>query len=101
MISNSFDIQEFVAAISDKDYLEIVYLADQEATEAERLSSHLRSENGIQKETSREYASTLKDLIVFLRHGVNTSSAMSQSELDLFHSLRKDLFERVCHVHAS
>jgi hypothetical protein len=101
MISESYSIKEFVEAIRNKDYLEIVYLADQEATEAERFSNRLKARNGIQKETSREYANTLKDFIVFLRHGINPSAVIKESDFDLIHSLRKDLLQRICHVNVS
>ena len=37
MISVNCDFSHFVAAIKDKPYNDIIYLADQEATAAERL----------------------------------------------------------------
>ena len=37
MISSNCNFSDFVAAIKDKPYHDIIYLADQEATAAERL----------------------------------------------------------------
>jgi len=45
MISTNCDFSHFVAAIKDKPYDDIIYLADQEATAAERLLFRNNVEN--------------------------------------------------------
>ena len=43
MISQSCDFDEFLESVRDRDYLEVIYLADREATEAERLKYRSRT----------------------------------------------------------
>jgi len=79
MISSSFDISEFIKNVKGRCDQEIVYLADQEATAAERyLCKHARNQR--QTGTSddcadvRYYVVLLKDFILYIRYGILTQS---------------------------
>jgi predicted nucleic acid-binding protein len=67
MISSNCDFSDFVAFTKDKSYQDIIYLADQEATAAERLLYRNAVNNAERKKCGQEYATILKDLIVFMR----------------------------------
>lgn len=70
MLSSSFDICEFIDKVKDHSEQEIIYLADQEATEAERsLYKHGHKGNN---EDARSYVMLLKDIVLYMRHGVQT-----------------------------
>ncbi len=70
MISTNCDFSHFVAAIKDKPYDDIIYLADQEATAAERLLFRNNVENDERKKCGQRYASILKKLIAYMRSNV-------------------------------
>ena len=67
MISESFNIEEFVEAVRGKDYLEVLGLADREALEAWRES---RRRSGHGREEIDSYESALKELMMFMRSSV-------------------------------
>ena len=90
MISRSCDIKEFIDAIKDKDYYEAIYLADKEATEAERLNFRPR-EATVAKGCPR-YADRLKSFIHFMRYGIRSRSIEDQ-EFRTLQSLREALLE--------
>ena len=70
MISTNCDFSHFVAAIKDKPYDDIIYLADQEATAAERLLFRNSADNNERKKCGQRYASILKKLIAYMRSNV-------------------------------
>jgi hypothetical protein len=76
MISKSCDFDEFLERVRDRDYLDVIYLADKEATEAERLK--YRSKTGRivppEPEACEGYAHALKGFIQFMRYGLKTPS---------------------------
>ncbi len=73
MLSSSFDISEFITKVKGHSSQEIIYLADQEATEAERISfRHGADDEG---QHARDYSVLLKDVILYMRHGILTHSA--------------------------
>jgi hypothetical protein len=79
MLSSSFDISEFIKKVEGHSDLEIIYLADQEATAAERyLYKHRRcrhSEEGSDDCLNvRQYAMLLKDFVIYIRYGVISRS---------------------------
>ena len=88
MISTRCDISDFVEAIENKDYLDIIYLADQEATAAERLYFKNGVDVNEKHKCSRDYASALKNLISFLRYGVRPSG-LEEQQAQLFNELRR------------
>jgi hypothetical protein len=52
MISKDYDLKSFVDAIDDRDYLEVMYLAEKEATEAERQYHRLSGRDRYRKRRS-------------------------------------------------
>jgi hypothetical protein len=74
MISQSCDFDEFLERVRDRDYLEVIYLADKEATEAERLKYRSRTRRLEPPEACAGYADVLKGFIRFMRYGVKSPS---------------------------
>jgi hypothetical protein len=74
MISQSCDFDEFMDGIRDLDYLQVIYLADKEATEAERLKYRSRAGRTPCSETCVDYADALKGFIRYMRYGVKSPS---------------------------
>jgi hypothetical protein len=74
MISQSCDFDEFMDGIRDLDYLQVIYLADKEATEAERLKYRSRTRRLEPPEACEGYADVLKGFIRFMRYGVKAPS---------------------------
>jgi hypothetical protein len=70
MISSNCDFSDFVAAIKDKSYYDVIYLADQEATAAERLLFRNGVHDDERKRCGQKYASILKDLISYMRSNI-------------------------------
>ncbi len=69
MISSNCDIREFISNLENKDFFEMIYLLDQEATEAERQLFNPKSKLAEKQICGPEYVSNLKNLIFFLRYG--------------------------------
>ena len=86
MLSTSFDIGEFIDKVKDRSGREIIHLADQEATEAERLLYRSRHRNN--GADLRSYAMLLKDIVLFMRHGVRTH-AVRQIDLQGLETMTK------------
>lgn len=63
MISSSYDIEEFVEAVRDREYAEVIFLADKEAVQAWRETYRRRrnAEGGIEEGT--RYEKALKEFI--------------------------------------
>jgi hypothetical protein len=86
MISANCDFSDFVAAIKDKPFQEIIYLADQEATAAERIF-YQDGANGDQKRLcGQKYAAVLKDLVSYMRSNVRFKH-MENDYFELFPSI--------------
>ncbi len=73
MLSSSFDISEFISKVKGHSSEEIIYLADQEATAADRISFRRNAEDTCQ--LARDYSLLLRDVILYMRHGILTHSA--------------------------
>jgi hypothetical protein len=69
MISVNCDIREFISELKNKDFFEMIYLLDKEATEAERQLYNPKSAMSERQICGPEYASNLKNLIFYLRYG--------------------------------
>jgi hypothetical protein len=82
-------LMSFIESIQDKDYLDIIYFADQEATKAERDGYR---EKGKAREPN-EYAEMLKDLIFYIRYGVKPQN-MRNDNFQLFRSVCEELTKR-------
>jgi hypothetical protein len=74
MISQSCDFDEFLESVRDRDYLEVIYLADKEAAAAERLKCRSRTRKLAPPEACAGYADALKGFIRFMRYGVKSPS---------------------------
>jgi len=74
MISDSCNFEEFLSEISSLDYPEMILLANDEATAAERAfykQKHVSLDNELF--VYQEYALALKSFIYFLRNGIQPS----------------------------
>jgi hypothetical protein len=93
LISPSYDITEFVDVVLERDYWDIIFLAEREATKAGRhLYRPLIAKTAEQKGAGH-YTDLLTMLFYFLRNGVRPRGPQKQ-ELDLFHSLCESVSEK-------
>ena len=90
MISDRCDFNEFVLEAKGRDYQEIIYLAEREATEAERRYYHARRPNPEKTRCGQDYARCLKSFISFMRYGIKPAN-LSQDALATFDSIRNDV----------
>lgn len=70
MISKECKFSDFAGAVVNKNYFEILHLADQEATEAERLFLRPKVDNVTRQRCGREYAERIKQFIDYMRYEV-------------------------------
>lgn len=85
MLSTSYSIVEFMKKAEGHSYEEIIWMADQEATEAERRFYRLGRSGDSDKILS--YTRYLKDFILYMRHGVRTLKTRDL-KLDPFRKIR-------------
>lgn len=69
MISMNCDIREFISKLENKDFFEMIYLIDQEATEVERQLYNPKSDLCEKQPCGPEYVTGLKNLVSYLRYG--------------------------------
>ena len=70
MLSSSLSISEFFEKAEGHSYLEIIQMADEEATTVERLYyKSCRDEECVK---IVQYIGCLKDFILYMRHGIRT-----------------------------
>ena len=86
MISANCDIRDFIVELENKDYFEMIYLIDKEATEAERQLFNPRSEMSERVICGPEYVSNLKNLIFYLRYGARPKG-FRKEDISLFDSI--------------
>lgn len=87
MLSDTFNIVEFLDKAKCNNFQRVLNLAHREATDVERaLYKNQNASDGNTK--LREYATTLKDFISYMRYGIKTRKVRP---LDLEHF--KDLRE--------
>lgn len=80
MLSSDYNILEFIEKIENCNYQELIQITNREATEAERqVYKYKRTDNKTKQRQA--YALLLKDIILYLRHGVK-SRALSRVNLD-------------------
>jgi len=78
MLSSSLSISEFFKKAEGHSYLEIIEMANEEATEVERCYyKSCRDEECVK---IVQYVGYLKDFILYMRHGIRTSATR---DLDL------------------
>lgn len=94
MISEDCDFNEFVESVKHKEWPELIYLIDQEATHAERMTYKNRCQNNTDVASYCEYASKLKAFVHFLRYGVQPSR-IKDANLEAFHTVSRHDFTRV------
>ena len=70
MISNRCDFNDFVLKTKGRDYEEIIFLADREATEAERRFYHHSTPDQEKAACGQDYALCLKEFIAYMRYGI-------------------------------
>ena len=70
MISSNFDFQQFADTVKEKDFFDVIYLAEQEAIKAWRITNKNKLSNHIEFDLCRSYQSKLKGLIQYMRYGV-------------------------------
>ncbi|MGD8716746.1 MAG: hypothetical protein PVG70_19480 [Desulfobacterales bacterium] len=92
MISSNCDFSDFVAAIKNKPYHDIIYSADQEATAAERLLFRSGVDDDKKKKCAQTYASILKDLVSFMRYDVRLKS--KSEYFDVFASILESAYAK-------
>jgi hypothetical protein len=80
MISSSFNFEQFADSVKEKDYFDVIYLADQEATQAWRISNKNKLLKGADADLCRSYQSRLKGLIHFMRYGVKPKNLNNQDD---------------------
>jgi hypothetical protein len=88
MISLDCDFEKFVREIRGKDYYDVIYLAEKEATQAWRRSYNNQTRN-CASEDSRNYQEKLIGLIDYLRHGLK-ASILDDEDLYLCSELQKE-----------
>jgi hypothetical protein len=93
MISKECKLSDFVGAVRDKDYYEILHLADQEATEAERLFLRPKTDKGPRQCCGREYAERIKQLIDYMRYEIKPR-ATSARDAEIFAALSPERHPR-------
>ena len=83
MVIANCDIREFIAGLENKDFFEMIYLLDKEATEAERLLFNPKSDLYERHICGAEYVNSLKSFIFYLRYGARPKG-LKQEDLSLF-----------------
>ena len=87
MLSVNCNIQEIISKLEDKDYYEMIYLLEKEATEAERQILRPKRKFHEGQICGSEYVSNLKNLIFYLRYGAKPIALQSE-HIDLLESVR-------------
>jgi hypothetical protein len=83
MISANCDIREFISNLENKDFYEMIYMLDQEATEAERQLFNPKSKLCEKQICGPEYVANLKNLIFYLRYGAQPKGLQEEYALML------------------
>ncbi|MBL0713856.1 MAG: hypothetical protein JJV98_09150 [Desulfosarcina sp.] len=90
MISDRCDFNEFVLEARGRDFQDIIYLAEREATEAERRFYHSSSPNQENTLCWQDYAQCLKGFITYMRYGIKPAH-INHDALILFDSIRDEV----------
>jgi hypothetical protein len=80
MISSTFDFEQFADNVKEKDFFDVIFLAEQEAIKAWRISNKKKLLNGFDSDLCRSYQSKLKGLIHFMRYGVKPNGLNKQDD---------------------
>lgn len=79
MLSTSFNIYEFIDKVKGHSDQEIIYMADLEATEAERYL--YKQSRQADDRSAVSYVTLLKDVVLYMRYGIRTH-AVRQIDLE-------------------
>jgi hypothetical protein len=76
MSLSSYRIETFIEKVKGHSYYDIIHMTNQEATRCERrLYQEACRAGGC--ETIQDYVGTLKDFILYMRHGVRTHTILT------------------------
>jgi hypothetical protein len=92
MISDNCDFNEFVRQAKGRDYQDIIYLADREATEAERRFYHSAMPDDAKNLCGQGYAQCLKGFIAFMRYGIKPAD-IAPEDLTRLDLIRKEALQ--------
>jgi|SRR6185369_3946233 len=93
MISERYDIIEFLTEMIGKDYHEIRDVADGECATAEARSYSVRGAPKARKLGSTKYASAIKKLLYFMNYGT-LPDHLSDRELRLYKLITESLVKK-------
>lgn len=88
MISDRCDFDDFVSKTTGSDYHKIIYLADREATAAQRRVFRTGVSDDEKARCGYQYAERLKGFIAYLRYGIKPA-CISQEALVRLDRLRE------------
>ena len=86
-------ISEFIEEVRDKDYWDIMYPAEQEATEAWRRLYRPRMAAEARRKGGKDYAKLLESFMFYLRYDAKQKVVNDETFL-LFRSVREKLMAR-------
>ena len=93
MISASCSFKEFAEAVTENDLFDILYLAEQEATDAERQLYRGKTAVEDREKCGKQYAVTLKCFLEYMRYGIK-SKRVSDNDNALFESIHHQAQKR-------
>ncbi len=70
MLSDSCSFEEFIENVQADDLMELMYLTEKEATEAERRLFRPRVSPLCKEKCGIHYAETLKNFLFYMRYGI-------------------------------
>jgi len=93
MISSSFDFREFSESVKNLNDTGVIYLADKEALEAERLIyQNKKPISECDEQKIRDYAKALKTLIEYIRYEVKPIGRYNTNN-----ELLSELYQKILH----
>ena len=90
------EAKEFVYNLENKDFFEMIYLLDKEATEAERRLFNPKSSIAERQRCGPRYINSLKSFIFYLRYGARPKG-LKQEDIGLFDTICEK--NRIWEVH--
>jgi hypothetical protein len=70
MISQSYNISEFIEGVRNKDYWDLILSTDKEATEIQRCLLRPQMADEAKQKGGESYAELLESFVFYLRYGV-------------------------------
>jgi hypothetical protein len=70
MISKECEFSEFISAVRDKDYFDVIELAEREVTAAERFFLRVGGAEPLKTRCGKNYSQRIKQLIAHMRYEV-------------------------------